>query len=139
MHQRPEPDFALVQAERVKCLVPDVGEDEARARTIEHVVAAYDGARPSADVTMNHIASQTAMSAFRAEEKANIGRGRPSGFPKASAARTFYEFFGGAGMARAGLGTEWECLLANDNDQRKGAAYAANWTADRLIVGTWAP
>jgi hypothetical protein len=27
MHQRPEPDFALVYAERVKCLVPDVGED----------------------------------------------------------------------------------------------------------------
>jgi len=47
---------------------------------------------------------------------------------------TFYEFFAGAGMARAGLGPGWQCALANDNDQRKCAAYAANWTTDRLIV-----
>ena len=41
--------------------------------------------------------------------------------------RTFYEFFAGAGMARAGLGTDWECLFANDIDARKGASCAANW------------
>ena len=128
-HPRPEPDFALAYAEPLR---RDVGEDEARARTIEHMVAAYDGARPSAGVAMSHSASQKAMGVFLA---ADIDLGRPAGFPKASAAMTFYEFFAGAGMARAGLGTEWECLLANDNDQRKGAAYAANWTADRLIVG----
>ncbi len=67
MHQRPQPDFALVYAERVKRLVRDVGEDEARARAFEHVVAAYDGARPSAGVAMSHSASQTAMGAFRAQ------------------------------------------------------------------------
>jgi DNA (cytosine-5)-methyltransferase 1 len=39
----------------------------------------------------------------------------------------FYEFFAGAGMARAGLGPAWTCLLANDLDAKKGAAYAANW------------
>ena len=39
----------------------------------------------------------------------------------------FYEFFAGAGMARAGLGPAWTCLLANDFDAKKGAAYAANW------------
>jgi DNA (cytosine-5)-methyltransferase 1 len=39
----------------------------------------------------------------------------------------FYEFFAGAGMARAGLGPGWTCLLANDFDTKKGAAYAANW------------
>jgi DNA (cytosine-5)-methyltransferase 1 len=56
--------------------------------------------------------------------------------PFAQAGRNdLYEFFCGGGMARAGLGTGWECLLANDNDPRKGAAYAANWTANRLIVG----
>lgn len=41
--------------------------------------------------------------------------------------RTFYEFFAGGGMARAGLAPEWTCLFANDIDPRKGATYAANW------------
>ena len=39
----------------------------------------------------------------------------------------FYEFFAGAGMARAGLGAGWTCLFANDVDAGKGAAYEANW------------
>lgn len=49
-------------------------------------------------------------------------------------ARTFYEFFAGGGMARAGLGQDWTCLLANDVDQKKASAYRANWGDDRLIV-----
>lgn len=40
---------------------------------------------------------------------------------------TFYEFFAGGGMARAGLGDGWKCLFANDFDFRKGATYQANW------------
>ncbi|HRY04478.1 MAG TPA: hypothetical protein P5256_15210, partial [Beijerinckiaceae bacterium] len=28
----------------------------------------------------------------------------------------YYEFFAGGGMARAGLGPGWRCLLANDFD-----------------------
>jgi len=40
---------------------------------------------------------------------------------------SYYEFFAGGGMARAGLGDGWTCLLANDVDARKAAAYAANW------------
>jgi DNA (cytosine-5)-methyltransferase 1 len=47
----------------------------------------------------------------------------------------FYEFFAGAGMARAGLGPNWRCLLANDIDPCKGAAYAANWSKQCLVVG----
>ena len=47
---------------------------------------------------------------------------------------TFYEFFAGGGMARAGLGNVWSCLFANDIDPKKGAAYAANWGADELIL-----
>ncbi|MFV0281032.1 MAG: DNA cytosine methyltransferase [Rhodoblastus sp.] len=43
---------------------------------------------------------------------------------------TFYEFFAGGGMARAGLGAGWRCLLANDFDARKARAYAENWGAD---------
>jgi DNA (cytosine-5)-methyltransferase 1 len=43
---------------------------------------------------------------------------------------TFYEFFAGGGMARAGLGPGWTCLMANDNDTRKALAYRANWGPD---------
>lgn len=39
----------------------------------------------------------------------------------------FYEFFAGGGMARAGLGTGWTCLFANDVDPKKGMTYQANW------------
>lgn len=48
---------------------------------------------------------------------------------------TFYEFFAGGGMARAGLGEAWECLLANDISPMKAAAYAENYGADHLHVG----
>lgn len=47
---------------------------------------------------------------------------------------TYYEFFAGGGMARAGLGKDWSCLFANDIDAKKGAAYAANWGAEELII-----
>lgn len=40
---------------------------------------------------------------------------------------TFYEFFAGGGMARAGLGDGWRCLFANDFDPKKAVAYRANW------------
>jgi DNA (cytosine-5)-methyltransferase 1 len=50
------------------------------------------------------------------------------------ARHSFYEFFCGGGMARAGLEPQWRCLFANDSDPRKGAAYAANWGAERLRV-----
>lgn len=48
---------------------------------------------------------------------------------------SFYEFFAGGGMARAGLGPGWQCLLANDFDPKKAASYAANWGAEHLRVG----
>lgn len=40
---------------------------------------------------------------------------------------TFYEFFAGGGMARAGLSPNWDCLFANDIDPKKADAYKANW------------
>jgi DNA (cytosine-5)-methyltransferase 1 len=46
----------------------------------------------------------------------------------------FYEFFCGGGMARAGLGARWRCLVANDFDAAKGRAYADNWGAAALKV-----
>ncbi len=51
------------------------------------------------------------------------------------AAFTFYEFFAGGGMVRAGLGPGWACAFANDFDAAKGAAYAANWGAQTLKIG----
>lgn len=39
----------------------------------------------------------------------------------------FYEFFAGAGMARAGLGSAWTCVFANDIDPKKAASYIENW------------
>jgi DNA (cytosine-5)-methyltransferase 1 len=48
--------------------------------------------------------------------------------------RTFYEFFAGGGMARAGLGEAWTCLLANDISTAKAASYAENWGVDHLVV-----
>jgi DNA (cytosine-5)-methyltransferase 1 len=46
----------------------------------------------------------------------------------------FYEFFAGGGMARAGLGTEWTCLFANDIDPKKGSSYFANWGNEDLRI-----
>lgn len=48
---------------------------------------------------------------------------------------TFYEFFAGGGMARAGLGSAWTCLFANDFDEKKAGSYRANWGGDHLWVG----
>ena len=48
---------------------------------------------------------------------------------------TYYEFFAGGGMARAGLGERWRCLFANDFDPVKTAAYRANWGGDHLALG----
>jgi DNA (cytosine-5)-methyltransferase 1 len=47
-------------------------------------------------------------------------------------APTFYEFFAGGGMARAGLGAGWRCLFANDFEPKKCASYRANWGAEAL-------
>ena len=49
--------------------------------------------------------------------------------------RSFYEFFAGGGMARAGLGSGWECLFANDFDPMKVRTYRANWGAEHLNEG----
>lgn len=48
---------------------------------------------------------------------------------------TYYEFFAGGGMARAGLGSTWTCLLANDVCEKKAATYAENWGKAHLKVG----
>lgn len=39
---------------------------------------------------------------------------------------SFYEFFAGGGMARAGLGSKWKCLFANDFDEKKATSYREN-------------
>lgn len=48
---------------------------------------------------------------------------------------TFYEFFAGGGMARMGLGPEWQCLFANDWNEKKGLAYVENWGTSDFKLG----
>ena len=47
---------------------------------------------------------------------------------------SFYEFFAGGGMARAGLGPGWTCLFANDNDPKKAATYKRNWGDHQILI-----
>lgn len=49
--------------------------------------------------------------------------------------RRFFEFFAGGGMARAGLGSNWQCDFANDFSSAKAAAYCANWGTEHFILG----
>ncbi len=48
---------------------------------------------------------------------------------------TFYEFFAGGGMARAGLGEGWRCLFANDFDAGKAESYRRNWGDGDMRMG----
>ena len=47
---------------------------------------------------------------------------------------TFYEFFAGGGMARAGLGDAWNCTFANDFSRTKAISYVANWGDDDFVL-----
>jgi DNA (cytosine-5)-methyltransferase 1 len=47
----------------------------------------------------------------------------------------YLEFFAGAGMARAGLGTDWNCVFSNDFDAKKVAAYTDNWGDGEVRFG----
>jgi DNA (cytosine-5)-methyltransferase 1 len=48
---------------------------------------------------------------------------------------TFLEFFAGGGMARIGLGADWQCQFANDFDKEKADVYRANFApALELLV-----
>ena len=47
---------------------------------------------------------------------------------------SFFEFFAGGGMARAGLGSDrWQCLFSNDFDHKKSRVYAENWGGEHLV------
>jgi DNA (cytosine-5)-methyltransferase 1 len=49
---------------------------------------------------------------------------------------TYFEFFCGGGMVRAGLESpRWNCVFANDIDEKKTASYRANWGSDELKTG----
>ena len=49
--------------------------------------------------------------------------------------RSFYEFFAGGGMARMGLGSGWNCLLANDIDAKKISTYSQNFGETGVVPG----
>ncbi len=46
---------------------------------------------------------------------------------------SFYEFFAGGGMVRAGLGNAWKCTFANDFDRKKAVTYTDNWGENAFI------
>lgn len=48
--------------------------------------------------------------------------------------RTFFEFFAGGGMARAGLGSRWTCAFANDFDPMKATVYSDNWGGSEFLL-----
>lgn len=48
--------------------------------------------------------------------------------------KSFYEFFAGAGMVRLGLGPNWHCLFANDNDSKKVSSYRCNFAPAAEMV-----
>ena len=47
---------------------------------------------------------------------------------------TFYEFFAGGGMARLGLGQDWNCIFSNDICEKKASAYRAFFGGAELKV-----
>ena len=82
-----------------------------------------------------HLASDELTIAARADVADSVRHAVKRFVARTTREVTFYEFFCGGGMARAGLGPGWMCLFANDIDPGKAAAYAANWGATHLIVG----
>ena len=48
---------------------------------------------------------------------------------------TYYDFFCGGGMVNAGLGDDWECIFANDIDEKKLQVYRKNWGNNHLVPG----
>ena len=54
--------------------------------------------------------------------------------PAHNGGKQFYEFFAGGGMARAGLGNDWDCLFANDFDPMKGRVYRDNWNGGHELL-----
>ena len=47
---------------------------------------------------------------------------------------TYYDFFAGGGMAGFGLGSNWDCLFANDIDAKKAATYRTNHHGGREFL-----
>ncbi|WP_312318792.1 DNA cytosine methyltransferase [Stenotrophomonas sp.] len=56
------------------------------------------------------------------------------GVASSQSGHRFYEFFAGGGMARAGLGPDWQCLFANDFEPMKGRAYRENWNGGHDLL-----
>jgi DNA (cytosine-5)-methyltransferase 1 len=48
--------------------------------------------------------------------------------------RSFLEFFAGGGLARVGLGDRWQCLWANDIDDKKCTTYRKNFDGAPMLV-----
>jgi len=62
-----------------------------------------------------------------ADRPDNKGNVKPSAMADTVPRLTFYEFFAGVGMAKAGLAEGWTCVFANDFDKTKARVYRENW------------
>ncbi|WP_313461308.1 DNA cytosine methyltransferase [Stenotrophomonas sp.] len=64
----------------------------------------------------------------------DTGVAETPGVASGTGGHRFYEFFAGGGMARAGLGPDWQCLFANDFEPMKGRAYRENWNGGHDLL-----
>lgn len=95
-----------------------------RASGIVHARAPKKGASPRGSFGVYSVSDSQCL---HPKECAKLMARRPF---------TFVEFFAGGGMARAGLGKDFRCLLANDINAAKAKSYAENYGNDgELIVG----
>ena len=89
-------------------------------------------------LSRNRRRRQRIPSGVRGLDQPDIGAGREKYknifFNRYSIMLNFYEFFAGGGMARSGLGNEWNCIFANDFCEKKANSYRANWGGNNLLV-----
>ena len=111
--------------------------------TLTGEVGGGESMRVSVRLTDTHITTAKLLGDGRLSEgvrtalelaKATVGAKAAGRERETQLKGTYYEFFAGGGMARAGLGSGWTCLLANDICEKKAAAYAENWGKDHLKV-----
>ena len=105
-----------------------------------HIGASWSEAKSGAIRTASDVAPERVKlrdvdeGAIEAAATADLDRNPLEGLSGPSGAMTFYEFFAGAGMAREGLGPDWLCVFANDNDAGKARSYANNFGRKGLVV-----
>jgi DNA (cytosine-5)-methyltransferase 1 len=103
----------------------DVKAEDVKAEDVADVVGL---AVPAAGTVDNAACMQISIQARPEPACPEITAPEVTGVP-------FYEFFCGSGMARAGLGPQWQCWFANDVSATKASSYTRNWGRDGFRLG----